>query len=101
MTRLDRRLQPQCIKSLNNKEVVRVAAGAHHSLALTAQSQVSHRNLIFPFTSERLHVSSHMCVSLFQVFSWGSNSCGQLGHMDSPSTVPRLAKVRKLRPVQT
>uniref|UniRef100_A0A8P4KG08 Alsin Rho guanine nucleotide exchange factor ALS2 b n=1 Tax=Dicentrarchus labrax TaxID=13489 RepID=A0A8P4KG08_DICLA len=62
------RLQPQCIKSLNKKEVVRVAAGAHHSLALTAQSQV---------------------------FSWGSNSCGQLGHMDSPSTVPRLAKVRK------
>ncbi|XP_036946531.1 alsin [Acanthopagrus latus] len=60
------RLQPQCIKSLNNKEVVRVAAGAHHSLALTAQSQV---------------------------FSWGSNSCGQLGHMDSPSTVPRLAKL--------
>ncbi|XP_073351569.1 alsin [Pagrus major] len=60
------RLQPQCIKSLNNKEVVRVAAGAHHSLALTAQSQV---------------------------FSWGSNSCGQLGHMDSPSTVPRLAKM--------
>uniref|UniRef100_A0A8P4K9L5 Alsin Rho guanine nucleotide exchange factor ALS2 b n=1 Tax=Dicentrarchus labrax TaxID=13489 RepID=A0A8P4K9L5_DICLA len=63
------RLQPQCIKSLNKKEVVRVAAGAHHSLALTAQSQV---------------------------FSWGSNSCGQLGHMDSPSTVPRLAKVRKM-----
>uniref|UniRef100_A0A3P8TVV4 Alsin Rho guanine nucleotide exchange factor ALS2 n=1 Tax=Amphiprion percula TaxID=161767 RepID=A0A3P8TVV4_AMPPE len=60
------RLQPLCIKSLNNKEVVRVAAGAHHSLALTAQSQV---------------------------FSWGSNSSGQLGHMESPSTVPRLAKL--------
>ncbi|XP_070711888.1 alsin isoform X1 [Pempheris klunzingeri] len=60
------RLQPLCIKSLNNKEVVRVAAGAHHSLALTAQSQV---------------------------FSWGSNSCGQLGHMESPSTIPRLAKM--------
>ncbi|XP_078099408.1 alsin isoform X1 [Sander vitreus] len=60
------RLQPLCIKSLNNKEVVRVAAGAHHSLALTAQSQV---------------------------FSWGSNSCGQLGHTESPSTVPRLAKL--------
>ncbi|XP_041822109.1 alsin isoform X2 [Chelmon rostratus] len=60
------RLQPLCIKSLNNKEVVRVAAGAHHSLALTAQSQV---------------------------FSWGCNSCGQLGHMESPSTVPRLAKL--------
>uniref|UniRef100_A0A667ZPM3 Alsin Rho guanine nucleotide exchange factor ALS2 n=1 Tax=Myripristis murdjan TaxID=586833 RepID=A0A667ZPM3_9TELE len=61
------RLQPLCIKSLNNKEVVRVAAGTHHSLALTAQSQV---------------------------FSWGSNSSGQLGHMESPSTIPRLAKVK-------
>ncbi|XP_078147361.1 alsin [Centroberyx gerrardi] len=60
------RLQPLCIKSLSNKEVVRVAAGAHHSLALTAQSQV---------------------------FSWGSNSSGQLGHMESPSTIPRLAKL--------
>ncbi|XP_040888360.1 alsin isoform X2 [Toxotes jaculatrix] len=60
------RLQPLCIKSLNNKEVVRVAAGAHHSLAVTAQSQV---------------------------FSWGRNSSGQLGHMESPSTVPRLAKL--------
>ncbi|CAL8397421.1 unnamed protein product [Boreogadus saida] len=59
------RLQPLCIKSLNNKEVVRVAAGDHHSLALTAGSQV---------------------------FSWGSNSSGQLGHMESPTTVPRLAK---------
>ncbi|XP_057674463.1 alsin isoform X1 [Corythoichthys intestinalis] len=60
------RLQPLCIKSLNSKEVVRVAAGAHHSLALTAQSQL---------------------------FSWGSNSQGQLGHMVSPSTLPRLAKL--------
>ncbi|CAL8291222.1 unnamed protein product [Lota lota] len=60
------RLQPLCIKSLNNKEVMRVAAGAHHSLALTAGSQV---------------------------FSWGSNRSGQLGHMESPSTVPRPAKL--------
>ncbi|KAM3856982.1 alsin [Diretmus argenteus] len=60
------RLQPLCIKSLSSKEVLRVAAGAHHSLALTAQSQV---------------------------FSWGSNSSGQLGHMESPSTIPRLAKM--------
>ncbi|XP_028319694.1 alsin isoform X3 [Gouania willdenowi] len=60
------RSQPLCIKSLNNKEVVRVAAGAHHSVALTAQCQV---------------------------YSWGCNSCGQLGHMESPSTVPRLAKM--------
>ncbi|XP_019746352.1 alsin isoform X2 [Hippocampus comes] len=60
------RLQPLCIKSLNSKEVVRVAAGSHHSLVLTAQSQL---------------------------FSWGSNSHGQLGHMESPTTVPRLAKL--------
>ncbi|XP_072539652.1 alsin [Salminus brasiliensis] len=60
------RLQPLCIKSLSGKEVIRVAAGALHSLALTAQSQV---------------------------YSWGSNSFGQLGHMESPSTIPRLAKL--------
>ncbi|KAM6945748.1 alsin [Aplochiton taeniatus] len=60
------RSQPQCIKSLSRKEVVRVAAGAQHSLGLTAQSQV---------------------------FSWGSNSSGQLGHMECPSTVPRQAKL--------
>ncbi|CAG5933897.1 unnamed protein product [Menidia menidia] len=62
---LDRQ-QPLCIKSLNGKEVVRVAAGADHSVALTAQSQM---------------------------FSWGRNSSGQLGHMETPSTVPRLAKL--------
>ncbi|KAK3575470.1 hypothetical protein QTP86_026856 [Hemibagrus guttatus] len=60
------RLQPLCIKSLSGKEVIRVAAGALHSLALTAQSQV---------------------------YSWGSNSFGQLGHMESSITVPRLAKL--------
>ncbi|XP_046716127.1 alsin isoform X1 [Silurus meridionalis] len=60
------RMQPFCIKSLSGKEVVQVAAGAFHSLALTAQSQV---------------------------YSWGSNSFGQLGHMESPSTVPHPAKL--------
>ncbi|RXN33518.1 alsin-like isoform X1 [Labeo rohita] len=35
------RPQPVCVQSLNGKEVLRVAAGAHHSLALTAQSQLS------------------------------------------------------------
>ncbi|XP_064419608.1 alsin isoform X1 [Latimeria chalumnae] len=62
------RLQPLCIKSLSNKEVIQVAAGSCHSLALTAKSQV---------------------------YSWGSNSCGQLGHTESPSTIPRLAKFPK------
>ncbi|XP_035380643.1 alsin isoform X1 [Electrophorus electricus] len=60
------RLQPLCIKSLSGKEVTQVAAGSLHSLALTTQSQV---------------------------YSWGSNSFGQLGHMESPSTVPHLAKL--------
>uniref|UniRef100_A0A671T747 Alsin-like n=1 Tax=Sinocyclocheilus anshuiensis TaxID=1608454 RepID=A0A671T747_9TELE len=60
------RPQPVCVKSLKGKEVLRVAAGAHHSLALTAQSQV---------------------------FSWGCNTSGQLGHMESPTTLPHLTKV--------
>ncbi|XP_030642141.1 alsin [Chanos chanos] len=60
------RLQPLCIKSLSKKEVVKIAAGANHSLALTAHCQA---------------------------FSWGSNKFGQLGHMTYPSTVPCLIKV--------
>ncbi|XP_069790417.1 alsin isoform X2 [Narcine bancroftii] len=60
------RLQPLCIKSLNSKEVVQIVAGAYHSLALTARSQV---------------------------YSWGSNTFGQLGHGESPTVVPRLAKI--------
>ncbi|XP_049905725.1 alsin-like isoform X1 [Epinephelus moara] len=60
------RLQPLCIKSLTGEEVIKVAAGSHHSLALTAHCQV---------------------------FSWGSNMCGQLGHVNSPVTVPQQAKL--------
>ncbi|XP_015228322.1 PREDICTED: alsin-like isoform X2 [Cyprinodon variegatus] len=60
------RLQPLCIKSLTGQEVIKVAAGSHHSLALTAQCQV---------------------------YSWGSNMCGQLGHVKTPVTVPQLAKL--------
>ncbi|XP_045150557.1 alsin isoform X2 [Echinops telfairi] len=60
------RLQPLCVKCLDGKEVIYVEAGGYHSLALTAKSQV---------------------------YSWGSNTAGQLGHSDSPTTVPRLAKV--------
>ncbi|NWZ19459.1 ALS2 protein, partial [Asarcornis scutulata] len=60
------RLQPLCVKSLDGKEVIHLSAGGHHSLALTAKSQV---------------------------YAWGSNSSGQLGHLNSPTTVPRLAKV--------
>ncbi|XP_028249082.1 alsin-like isoform X3 [Parambassis ranga] len=63
------RLQPLCIKSLTGEEVIKVAAGSHHSLALTAQCQV---------------------------YSWGSNMCGQLGHINSPVTVPQQAKVSEV-----
>uniref|UniRef100_A0A452V9K6 Alsin Rho guanine nucleotide exchange factor ALS2 n=1 Tax=Ursus maritimus TaxID=29073 RepID=A0A452V9K6_URSMA len=57
------RLQPLCVKCLDGKEVIYLEAGGYHSLALTAKSQV---------------------------YSWGSNTFGQLGHYDFPTTVPRL-----------
>ncbi|CAL1582800.1 unnamed protein product [Knipowitschia caucasica] len=60
------RLQPLCIKPLTGEEVIKVAAGSHHSLAITAHCQV---------------------------YSWGSNMCGQLGHVNSPVTVPKQAKL--------
>ncbi|KAM8933574.1 alsin isoform 2-T2 [Pelodytes ibericus] len=60
------RLQPLCVRSMDGKEVVQLAAGSHHSMALTARSQV---------------------------YSWGSNMSGQLGPMQSPTTMPRLNKV--------
>uniref|UniRef100_H3CDQ7 Alsin Rho guanine nucleotide exchange factor ALS2 n=1 Tax=Tetraodon nigroviridis TaxID=99883 RepID=H3CDQ7_TETNG len=60
------RLQPLCIKALSGEEVVQVAAGSHHSLALTATCQV---------------------------YSWGSNMCGQLGHVSTSFIVPHQAKL--------
>lgn len=33
-------------------------------------------------------------MSVPQVYSWGSNMCGQLGHVNIPVTVPQQAKVR-------
>lgn len=62
------RLQPLCIKSLTGEEVIKVAAGSHHSLALTAQCQVrfklTHRNVLlcFHFQSKlgpHKHISTH------------------------------------------
>ncbi|XP_012870384.1 PREDICTED: alsin [Dipodomys ordii] len=60
------RLQPLCVKCLDGKEIIYLEAGSYHSLALTAKSQV---------------------------YSWGSNTFGQLGHSDFPTTVPRLIKL--------
>uniref|UniRef100_UPI0035900305 alsin isoform X2 n=1 Tax=Myxine glutinosa TaxID=7769 RepID=UPI0035900305 len=55
------RWQPACVKAGGQREVVKVAAGAKHSLALTSRGQV---------------------------FSWGSNDSKQLG-LDKPfSAVP-------------
>lgn len=48
----------------------------------------------FSGSAKCMYVSAAVCASILQVFSWGSNSSGQLGHIESPSTVPRLAKVR-------
>lgn len=31
---------------------------------------------------------------VLQVYSWGSNMCGQLGHINSPVFVPQQAKVQ-------
>ncbi|XP_034042312.1 alsin-like isoform X2 [Thalassophryne amazonica] len=56
------RLQPLCIKCLKGEKVIKITAGSHHSLALSAKCQV---------------------------YSWGSNVCGQLGHVNSPVTVPQ------------
>lgn len=36
---------------------------------------------------------SKINISAPQVYSWGSNMCGQLGHVNSPVTVPQQAKV--------
>lgn len=33
-------------------------------------------------------------VLVLQVYSWGSNMCGQLGHVNSSFVVPQQAKVR-------
>ncbi|GAB1600522.1 alsin-like isoform X1 [Argonauta hians] len=49
--------RPRCVKTLNSKNCTKVVAGASHCLALTAYSQV---------------------------FTWGSNAHGQLGHNESP-----------------
>ncbi|XP_062861557.1 alsin isoform X3 [Trichomycterus rosablanca] len=59
------RLQPFCIKSLSNKEIVKIATGSLHSLALTAQCEA---------------------------YSWGCNTFGQLGHVSS-TTVPQLVQM--------
>ena len=89
------RLQPLCIKSLTGEEVIKVAAGSHHSLALSAQCTVTDTHLClwwhFENVSTRAHSDPVWCA--LQVYSWGSNMCGQLGHGNSPVTVPQQAKV--------
>lgn len=61
-----RRLQPLCIKSLSGEEVIKVAAGSHHSLALTAQCQVTKmflkkKKTHLPFFCAFFFFSKNMC----------------------------------------
>ncbi|KAJ8319767.1 hypothetical protein KUTeg_001354 [Tegillarca granosa] len=57
------RATPHCVKLLNGKHVIKVAAGANHALALTSYSQV---------------------------YSWGLNSFAQLGHSEDSSKPSRI-----------
>ncbi|XP_061697615.1 alsin-like isoform X2 [Syngnathoides biaculeatus] len=84
------RLQPLCIKWLTGEDVIKVAAGSHHSLALTAQCQKKKKEIQNPSKYCTRLETEH---SFMQVYSWGSNMCGQLGHVNSPVTVPQQAKL--------
>lgn len=55
-----------------------------HLMCWTAKIQYVPRHTTF-------HSDDYLC--FLQVYSWGSNNSGQLGHLSSPTTVPRLAKV--------
>ncbi|XP_064646318.1 alsin-like isoform X2 [Lineus longissimus] len=59
------RPQPSCVKILSNKHIIKVVAGAKHSLALTCNSQV---------------------------FAWGQNDNYQLGHNECPTITPNKIK---------
>ncbi|XP_043091027.1 probable E3 ubiquitin-protein ligase HERC4 isoform X2 [Puntigrus tetrazona] len=97
------------LKGLNNRQVIQIACGDHHSLALTKEGQVfvwgknSHGQLGLredhPDSSSAEHVQSLSGIPLAQisaggdhsfvlslsgvVFGWGKNSAGQLGLGDT------------------
>lgn len=54
------RLQPLCVKSLDGKEVIQLSAGGHHSLALTAKSQVHVTVTCIAHLSRYCHVQCFM-----------------------------------------
>jgi len=60
------RFYPCCVKELSDVGVIKLAAGTFHSLAQTVCSQV---------------------------FSWGDNSCGQLGRKKSMALQPKKIRV--------
>ncbi|CAH1788427.1 unnamed protein product [Owenia fusiformis] len=62
---LKERHLPCCIKSLNDKNIVKISAGSYHSLALAATSQV---------------------------YSWGRNEDGQLGHNEPLIETPHRVR---------
>ena len=67
------RSEPVCIQFLNGKRVVKIATGSQHTLALTAAGQV---------------------------YSWGLNISGQLGHGDlssSPVLIPVSIVIKIMR----
>ncbi|XP_043099178.1 probable E3 ubiquitin-protein ligase HERC4 isoform X2 [Puntigrus tetrazona] len=97
------------LQGLNNRQVIQIACGDHHSLALTKEGQVfvwgknSHGQLGLredhPDSSSAEHVQSLSGIPLAQisaggdhsfvlslsgvVFGWGKNSAGQLGLGDT------------------
>lgn len=60
---------PTSVDALENEEIVQVAAGSNHSLALSASGKI---------------------------FSWGRNDMGQLGHKDSLIDIYSLESVPKV-----
>ncbi|KAL3854212.1 hypothetical protein ACJMK2_013489, partial [Sinanodonta woodiana] len=57
------RCEPCCIQMLTEKQIVKLGLGSHHTLALTARGEV---------------------------YSWGLNSSGQLGHAEISSTAFKI-----------
>ncbi|KAG1662138.1 Alsin [Nymphon striatum] len=61
------RMQPCMVQSLANKNVMKVVAAGNHTAVMTSDSRI---------------------------FTWGSNSCGQLGHSFSVSSVCSPTKIQ-------
>jgi len=70
---LTNEIVPRALPMLEGQNVRMIACGAHHTAALTASAQV---------------------------YTWGMNNCGQLGHGDKvDSSAPKLLSALKSKPV--